>query len=100
MLKVLKRHTSRRWGCKGLCCHLQINLVVSLKPSPYLPGEFAATLGQRHGVKSVHLLHLLLPHPLQGVGGNVKVRQLVQEQREELIFPDLHWRNRENIVNV
>lgn len=31
MLKVLRRHTSQRWGCKELNCHLQINLVVSHK---------------------------------------------------------------------
>lgn len=32
MLKVLKRHTSRHWGCKELCCHLQITQVKSLPP--------------------------------------------------------------------
>lgn len=67
-----------------------------MKALAYLDGEFAATLATRgrQGVESVHLLHLLLPHPTQGVGGDVKVGQFLQEDREELILLHLHWRER------
>lgn len=45
-------------------------------------------------MESVYLLHLLVPHPTQGVGGDVKVGQLLQEHREEVILLHLHWRER------
>lgn len=59
----------------------------------YLAGEFAAPLAVRgrQGVEPVHLLHLLLPHPAQGVGGDVKVGQLLKEHRKEVILLHLHY---------
>lgn len=42
-------------------------------------------------MEPVHLLHLLLPHLPQGVGGDVKMWQLLQEHREELILLYFHW---------
>jgi len=49
----------------------------------------------RQRMESVHLLHLLLPHPTEGMRGDVKVRQLLPEHREELILLHFHWREKE-----
>lgn len=60
--------------------------------SAYLSGELALAVGRRGGVESVHLPHLLLPHPAQGVRGDVEVGQLLEEDGEKVIVSHLDWR--------
>lgn len=45
-------------------------------------------------MQSVHLLQLLLPHAAQGLGRDVQVRQLLQEDRQQLVLLHRHWRQK------
>lgn len=67
------------------------------QPPSDLAGEFAVPSTGRggHRVEPVDLLHLLLPHAPQRVGGNVEVWQLLQEQREELVLIHFHWEEKQ-----
>lgn len=60
--------------------------------SPHLTREFAPVSTARGGVESLHLLHLLLPHPAQSTRGDVKVRQLLSQHREQLALLYFHCR--------
>lgn len=65
--------------------------------APHLAGEFSAwplplAVQGEGGVEAVHLAQLLLPHPAQGVGREVQVGELLQEQGEQVVVLHLHWK--------